>query len=196
MPGPWELGRRVGGYPGQGTLELTLMGRDGSTRSNPGTPPILSLLPACPTPRHSFAVGDRPHCSCFITSVTPTAPNIGSALFLSRFAGCVSRHRLAHPLFWPHPAPVYLGAWARALPAALRPPFCPVKLLPARLQAEVECQFPQSLSDSPDQLPGPSAPAVLSLLGEAGVASFPSPLGAQGLACAWHTADDHIRENE
>ena len=24
----------------------------------------------------------------------------------------------------------------------------------------------------------------------------PSPLGAQGLACAWHAADDHIRENE
>lgn len=24
----------------------------------------------------------------------------------------------------------------------------------------------------------------------------PSPLGAQGLACAWHAADDHIRENK
>ena len=126
-------------------------------------------------------VGDRPHCSCLITNVTPTAPKIGSTLFLSCFARCVSRHRLAHPLFWPHRAPVYLGAWARALPAALRPPFCPVKLLPAhRLQAEVECYFPQSLSDSPHQLPGPSAPAVLSLLGEAVVASLSVPTWCPG----------------
>ena len=40
---------------------------------------------------------------------------------------------------WQAPArtPIYLRTLARALPAALRPPFCPVKLLPACLQAEV-----------------------------------------------------------
>ena len=70
VPGLWELGQWVGGYPGQGTLELTLTGRDESTSSNPCTTPhlapqvlpIFSLLPPCPTPVHSFTVGDLSVC--------------------------------------------------------------------------------------------------------------------------------------